>query len=329
MDIAILGDRGRYERYMPGFVKSLGVNLFYFEPDAPVSSIISLCPNAEAVLIDAIYPAPAELINSLPRLKLIHSDGAGYEAIDLEASKKHGVYVCNCRGCNADSVAELAVMLMLMLTRLAVPGYKAVITGQQMAYKEKIMRSAIPDFADYSIGIIGLGAIALSTVKRLNVFGNKLYYYTPHRRPEEQEKALNITYLPLDKLAASCDIVSLHCAVTSETQGMVNAEFLARMKQGSYIVNTSRGQLIDNEAVRHALLSGYLAGAAFDTLYPEPTPADHPLVDLPEEIRDKVVYMPHLGGNTGPSFRRAHTCIWGNVRRVISGERPVNIVNGL
>ena len=110
---------------------------------------------------------------------------------------------------------------------------------------------------------------------------------------------------------------------------MVNEALLAKMKPGSYLINTSRGQLVDNEAVRAALISGHLAGAGFDTLYPEPTPGDHPLVALPPEVRDRVAYAPHLGGNTGPAFRRAYLCIWENLRRVLDGQRPVNIVNGL
>ena len=329
MEIIVLGDRARYERYMPGFVKELSARIAYYAADTPVSSIIHASSNAEALLADAIFPVPRELIEGLPRLKLIHSDGVGYNGIDIEAARERGVFVCNCKGCNAAPVAEVAVMLMLMLARLAVPGRKAVLEGRQIEYKEEIMRSGAIEFASLSVGLVGLGAIGAETAKRLIPFGNKVFYYAPHRRPAEREAELNVSFLPLNELAASCDIVSLHCAVTSETQGMVNADFLSKMKRGSYLVNTSRGQLIDNMAVREALLSGRLAGAAFDTLYPEPTPADHPLVALPEDALDRVVYLPHLGGNTGPAFTRAYACVWENVRRVMEGMRPINVVNGL
>lgn len=329
MNVTILGNRARYETYMPSFVPTLPVSLTYFSTDAPVDAILSSAPDTEIILADAITPVPAALIGGLPRLRLIHSDGVGFNAIDVNAARALGVPVCNCKGCNADSVAEVAVMLMLMVTRLAVPSYRAVVEGRQMAYKEHIMASAVPDFASHSIGLVGLGDIALATARRLAPFGNRLYYCAPHRRPIELEQELGLTYLPLDELAQTCDILSLHCAVTPETEGMVNAALLTRMKPGSYLVNTSRGQLVDNDAVRAALLSGHLAGAAFDTLWPEPTPADHPLVALPPEVRDRVVYMPHLAGNTGPAFRRAYTVMWENVRRVLEGERPVNIVNSL
>lgn len=327
--VIVIGSRQRYEVYMPDFVPSLPIKISYFPVDTPWEEIARAAPDAIVLAADAITPVPAELIRALPRLKMIHSDGVGFNAIDVAAARELGVFVCNCKGCNADAVAESAVMLMLMVTRFAVPGYRAVIEGRQMAYKEYIMSSAVPEFADHAIGLVGLGDIAVATAKRLAPFGNKLYYYAPHRRAPEVEASLHVTYLPLEEMAAACDILSLHCAVTPETTGMMDEALLAKMKPGSYLINTSRGQLVDNEAVRAALISGHLAGAGFDTLYPEPTPGDHPLVALPPDVRDRVAYAPHLGGNTGPAFRRAYLCIWENVRRVAEGQRPVNIVNGL
>ena len=330
MNILILGDRARYDRYMPAYVSALPLTLRSFPADTPVSVLLEEAGDTDIILCDAgVAPVTAELISGLPALKMIHTDGVGYNAVDVAAAAKRGVFVCNCKGCNADAVAESAVMLMLMLTRLAVPGYRAVVEGRQMAYKEEVMRSAVPEFADFSVGLVGLGDIAKATLRRLAPFGNKVYYYAPHRRSPEEEAELGVTYLPLEELAATCDILSLHCAASEETAGMVNEALLRRMRPGSYLVNTARGQLVDNEAVRSALLGGHLAGAAFDTLWPEPTPADHPLVALPPEVRDRVVYAPHLAGNTGPAFRRAYETVWDNVRRVLDGQRPRFVVNGL
>ena len=329
MKIVVLGNQKRYETYMPPFVRDLPVELAWSSPAAPVSQILAQAPDAQVILADAIAPVGAELIAGLPQLRLIHSDGVGYNAIDLAAARARGVWVCNCKGCNADAVAEVAVMLMLMVTRRAVMGCRAVAEGRQMDYKEAVMAAAVPEFADHSVGLVGLGDIARATARRLAPFGNRLYYYAPHRRTPEEERELNVTYLPLEELAETCDILSLHCAVTPETEGMVDEALLARMRPGSFLVNTSRGQLVDTMAVRAALLSGHLAGAGVDTLWPEPTPADHPLVDLPLEVRDHVVCLPHIAGNTGPAFRRAYAAVWGNVRRVLEGQRPENVVNGL
>jgi phosphoglycerate dehydrogenase-like enzyme len=110
---------------------------------------------------------------------------------------------------------------------------------------------------------------------------------------------------------------------------MVNADLLAKFKPGSILVNTARGDLLDNLAVRQALLDGPLSMIAMDTLAPEPTPGDHPLVDLPEHARHRAVYSAHLGGSSGGSFARAHLTMWENARRILNGERPTNVVNGI
>lgn len=320
MNILILGDRARFDRYMPAYVHDLPLTISDAPAFSPAETLLPLAPDTEVILADASAPISAALINGLPRLKLIHTDGVGFNGVDVDAARTRGITVCHCKGCNADAVGETAVMLMLMVTRLAVPGYRAVVEGRQMAYKEHIMRSAVPEFADHSVGLVGLGDIGKATLRRLAPFGNKVYYHSLHRRSPEEEQALGVTCLPLEELAETCDILSLHCAVTPETTGMVDDALLSRMKPGSYLVNTSRGQLVDNEAVRAALLSGRLGGAAFDTLWPEPTPAHHPLVALPPEVRDRVVYLPHLAGNTGPAFRRAYDTIWDNVRRLLNGD---------
>ena len=135
--------------------------------------------------------------------------------------------------------------------------------------------------------------------------------------------------MDLEELAARCDILSLHCAVNEQTVHMVDEAFLAHVKPGAILVNTARGQLVDNLAVRQALLDGRLGGIAIDTFDPEPTPADHPLVDLPPEIADRAVFSPHLGGITGGVFRRAHRNMWNSVRLLLEGQRPNFIVNGL
>ena len=245
------------------------------------------------------------------------------------AAREKGIFVCNNKGCNAVSVAEHTVMLMLMALRCGVTGHAAVKAGEQIRFKERFMVSSAPELGEQTVGLIGLGDIGSATVRLLRPFGCTLYYYTAHRRSAEVEEELEVTYLPLEELAARCDILSLHCAVNEQTTHMINAEFLSRVKPGAILVNTARGQLVDNLAVRAALLEGRLGGVAFDTLDPEPTPADHPLVDLPPEIAGRAVYSPHLGGITGGSFRRAHRNMWRSVQLLLEGARPNFIVNGL
>lgn len=195
--------------------------------------------------------------------------------------------------------------------------------------KQKAIAAHAPGLFQCAVGLVGFGDTAQATARRLASFGCKLYYYTRHRRPPQVEEDFGVTYLPLEELTAQCDIISLHCAVTDETREMVDGAFLARMKPNSILVNCGRGDLVDNQALRKALIDGTIRGAALDTIFPEPTPGDHPLVDLPPEVRDRVVYSSHLGGSSGGAFAKAHLTMWTNARHILNRERPTNVVNGL
>lgn len=329
MKLLIFGPKARYDLYLPDFVKDLPVEPIFCSAPAPSLQAAANNPDAEVIFADAITPVSREMMDLLPNLKMIHSEGVAFNAIDVDAAREKGIFVCNNKGCNAGSVAEHAVMLMLMALRCGVIGHRAVLAGEQIRFKERFMVSNAPELGDQAVGLIGLGDIGTAAARLLRPFGCKLYYYTAHRRPPETEAELGVEYLPLEELAARCDVLSLHCAVNEQTTHMVNENFLSHVKPGAILVNTARGQLVDNMAVRRALIEGRLGSIAMDTLDPEPTPADHPLVDLPAEIADRAVYSPHLGGITGGVFRRAHRNMWNSVRLLLEGRRPNFIVNGL
>ena len=329
MKVLIVGGASRYEKFMPEEVSQRGVELVFAPRDSSNEERLALAGDAQVLLADAISRVDGDLIARMPNLKLIHSEGVAFDAIDLDAARQRGIYVCNNKGCNADAVAEQAVMLMLMLLRQGLEGDRAVRTGRQIQYKERAMVEGIRELGSCSVGLIGLGSIGQAVSRRLRSFGCSVYYYTPNRRPLEVEMALEVSYLPLDKLAARCDIVSLHCVLSDQTRHLVDAPFLAKMRPDALLINTGRGELVDNQALRAALVEGRIAGAGLDTIYPEPTPADHPLVDLPEGVRERVVYSPHLGGITTDSFRRAHRHMWDNVFALMDGEALDCVVNGL
>ena len=329
MKILILGAQERYEKYLPQLPFIRQQELVFWDKDTPQAQLLAHDADADILFVDAITPVTASLMAGMPKLKLVHSEGVAYDKIDLAAARERGVYVCNNKGCNAGAVAEQAIMLMLMLLRRAVSGDRAVREGRQMEGKERCMKGGIRELSDCRVGLVGFGDNAKATAERLAAFGCEVYYYTKHRRDREEEERYGVTYTSLEELAASCDIVSLHCAVTEETRGMADEAFLARMKSTAYLVNTARGELVDNLALRQALMDGKLAGAGLDTLAPEPVTADNPLVTLPAPACDRVVLAPHLGGITEASFRRSHLHMWRNAERVADGHRPDNIVNGL
>lgn len=329
MKVLIVGSRDRYEKFLPESIRQRDIELFFAPRGSSNEELLALAPDAQVLLLDAISPADDDLMAAMPNLKLIHSEGVAYNAIDAEAARQRGIFVCNNRGCNADAVAEQALMLMLMLLRHGLTGDRAVREGRQIQYKEQAMANGITELGDCIVGLIGLGDTAQSTARCLRALGCTVRYFAPHRRPLDVEMAMEVSYMPLEKLISTCDIISLHCPVTEETCGMVDAHFLSQMKPTAYLINTGRGNLVDNAALRAALIEGRIAGAGLDTIYPEPTPGDHPLVALPKDVADRVVYAPHLGGITTGSFQRAHQNMWNSVLALLAGKRPNNIVNGL
>ena len=329
MKVLILGPKSRYDAYAPAFLSQLPLELAFLEQYPNTEQAARQNADARCLLVDAITPVSADLMDLLPQLKMIHSEGVAFNCIDLEAARQRGIYVCHNKGCNASSVAEHTVMLMLMALRHGITGHQAVLAGRQFEMKQAVMVSKAPELGEQTVGLIGFGDIGQATARLLRPFGCRLFYYTAHRRPPEVEAELGASYLPLDELASRCTILSLHCAVNDQTRHIINGPLLEKVPRGTILVNTARGELIDDLAVRRALLDGRLGGIAIDTLYPEPTPADHPLVALPPEVADRAVYSPHLGGNTRGSFARGHENMWNSVRLILEGQRPNFIVNGL
>ena len=329
MKILVFGPQDRYAVYKPDFVAGLPVELVFRRPDQTLVEAAKENSDARIIFTDAITYVTGDIMDELPQLKMIHSEGVGHNCIDSAAAKERGVFVCNNKGCNAASVAEHTIMLMLMALRYGIPGHNAVIEGRQIDMKQEAIAARKPGLFQCSVGLVGFGDTAQATARRLAAFGCPLYYYTAHRRSPEVEADFGVTYLPLEELARTCDVISLHCAVTPDTREMINADFINSMKPDSVLVNCARGALVDNEALRAALIEGRIACAALDTIEPEPTPGDHPLVDLPEHARNRAVYSSHLGGSSGGSFARAHLTMWENARRILNGERPTNVVNGI
>ncbi len=329
MKILVIGNENRYKKYKPNLEIVNKVDMVFCPMGTSDEEIIEKGIDAQILLADAIATVSKNLIDRLPNLKLIHSEGVGYNKIDILAAKEKGIYVCNNKGINAGAVAEQTILLMLGLLRNVVNGHRDVCEGKQIQTKEKAMVEGIVELADCKVGLIGFGDIAKATAKRLYPFECEIFYYNRTRQSKECEEAFHVTYLELEKLAEVCDIISIHVPVTSETTGMINEEFIKNMKKSALIINTARGEIVDNEAVREALISGNIGGAGFDTVHPEPMTKDNPLVDLPDEVKNKVIFSPHIGGITSSTFYRAHRNMWANIENVTSGKKPTNVVNGL
>ena len=330
MKLLHLGKKGNVEKYSPRDDFAADMELVDLVMQTPAEEVLAAARDADFILADAMGAVPASLIEGMPNLKLIQSEGVGFQLFDIEAAAARGVYVCNGRGINASAVAEQALLLMLGLLRDVRGGDEAVRTGRQITVKEDYMVSGnLRELGDLTVGLYGFGAIARALARILAVMGVNVCYYKPNRASEEIEAQYGVTWLPLDELLASSDMVSLHIPLNAETRNIVNDDFFARMKEGSYLINTARGGLVDSEALVRALESGRLAGAGLDTIAGEPVQTDNVLVNQPEEISSRILFSPHIGGITASSFQRGYDIAWKNMKLIASGEKPVNIVNGL
>ena len=327
MKVLVIGDEKRVRKYLPDLAIAREAETVVASRGTADEDIVAMAGDVDAIVADAISPVSAYLMDAFPSLKLIHSEGVAYNAIDVGAARARGVYVCNNAGVNAGAVAEQAVLLMLACLRHLVPGDAAVREGRQIQMKERLMVEGIRELGDCTVGLVGLGAIAAQTALRLQAFGTDVCYWNRSRRSPEREAELHVRYLPLDELARTCDIVSIHVPVTPDTENLVDAAFLASMKGDALLVNTARGEVVDQVALAQALEEGVIGGAGLDTLSPEPVQADHPLANLTPEAASKLVLSPHIGGVTEGMFRRAWTTIWQNIQRVSEGGTPVNVVN--
>lgn len=327
MKLLVIGSKARTEKYLPDLPITREVETVVVERGASDDKILSLAADADFIMADAISPVSARLIEGMPNLKLIHSEGVAYNAIDLDAARAHGAFVCNNAGVNAVGVAEQTILLMLACLRDAINADSAVRCGRQIQTKERMMLEGIRELGDCRIGFIGFGAIAQETARHLAGWGCEMLYNKRHRLSEEDERALGVRFASVEEIASTCDIVSIHVPVTAETRNMVDAEFLARMKPDAILINTARGEIVDTEALAAALEAGTIAMAGLDTVAPEPVKPDNPLLNLSEQASRRIVLSPHIGGTTVGFFRRAHRTIWENIARVAAGEEPINIVS--
>ena len=323
MKVALLINRENFDNYASW--GDAGWELVHMGNVAPDEERL-ISTAADALVVDAVVKIGPEIIKNMPNLKLIHSQGVAFNAIDLDAARSGNVYVCNNAGMNARAVAEQAVLLILSLVKSFRRNEDMVYTGRQMDAKTACFVDGLPELYGRNVGIVGLGAIGSELCGILKAFGCNVFYY--NRRGD-----INIPdagYLPLDELYAKSDIVSLHAPVTAETTDMINKDALKRFKHGAILINTARGELVDHAAVVEALISGQLGGFGSDTLAPEPVLTDnHFLLTLPEELRGNVALSPHIAGITAGFFTRAYAHIRKNIASIELGQAPDCVVNGL
>jgi lactate dehydrogenase-like 2-hydroxyacid dehydrogenase len=251
------------------------------------------------------------------RARALCNFGAGVDHIDLDACRDAGLIVTNTPGVLTDDTADIALLLMLTCLRRGGEGERLVRTGEWAGWSPTHMLGR--RMTGKVLGIVGFGRIGQAVAKRAHHgFGMEVIYHSRSPAPPEIEAACGARLVPLEELLATADVVSLHCPSTAETENMIDAGALARMKADAVLVNTARGNLIDEAALVDSLRSGGIAAAGLDVYRGEPNVRAE-FLDLPN-----VVLLPHLGSATLETRTAMGNCAADNLDAVLAGAEPPN-----
>jgi glyoxylate reductase len=260
-----------------------------------------------------------ELLNTNPNLKIVANYAVGYNNIDVAAATARKIPVSNTPGVLTASTADMAWALMFAIGRRVVEGDQLVRSRQWQGWGP--MQLLGQDITGATLGLIGLGRIGKSMVQRAKGFDMKVIYWNRTRLSEAEETAMGITYASREDVLAQADFVSLHVALNAETTHLIGAAELALMKSTAYLINTTRGPVVDEKALVESLKTGSIGGAGLDVFEKEPM-LEPELYDLPN-----VVIPPHLGSATIGTRTKMGNIAAENCFTACRGERPPNIVN--
>lgn len=290
-----------------------GLKEYLGEPD----EIVDFVGNAE-ILVTHLAPINGMMLDRMPGLKLIAVSRGGPVNIDMAACRERGVRVVNAPGRNASAVAEFTIGAILAETRLIRAGHEALRQGN---WRGDLYRADLtgPELSELTVGLIGYGFIGTRVVKLLLPFGCRILVCDPYKQLSDDDRHAGVRMVDLDTLLAESDVVSLHARVTEETTGFLAAPQFARMKRGSYFINTARGPMVNYDDLYEALRSRHLRGAMLETFWKEPVPPDAPLLKL-----DNVTLTPHIAGASTTTVRIAARMAAEEVRRYLAGEPPIN-----
>ena len=255
-----------------------------------------------------------------PQLKVVSNFAVGFDNIDVAACTRRGIPVGNTPGVLTETTADLAWTLLMAAARRIVEGADYVRADKWKAWGPLLLLG--PDVHGATLGIVGFGRIGQAVARRAKGFGMRILYHDVARAPEAVETSLGARFVPLDELLAESDFVTLHVNLTPETRHLIDSSALARMKPTSILVNTARGPVVDSMALVHALREGEIAGAGLDVTDPEPLPASHPLVGLPN-----CLIVPHIASATRATRGKMAEMAAANLLAGIRGERLPTAVN--
>ncbi|MFO0940228.1 MAG: phosphoglycerate dehydrogenase [Pirellulales bacterium] len=281
----------------------------------PLDLLIVEAKDCDAI-IAATDPYHSETFAALPRLKLVARCGVGIDSVDLKAATEAGVTVTNVPHAMTDAVADYCIGLLLTAVRRIHEGFNCMTSGGWTEYPGVELRGKV-------LGLIGFGKIGQAVADRAVGFGLKIIVHDPIApEPSIVQKYSQIQFVSFDELLATSDFISIHAPNIASTKNLINAVTLAKMKPGNYLINTSRGALINEADLIQSLTSGHLGGAAIDVYCQEPLPADHALRNTP-----RLLLTPHNAFNSREAAERMS---WGCAQPImdlLDGKVPEFVCN--
>jgi glyoxylate reductase len=255
-----------------------------------------------------------------PNLKIVANMAVGFDNFTVPALTRRGIVGTNTPGVLTETTADFAFALMMAAARFVPQGVEYVRAGKWQTWEPSLFVGQ--DIHHTTVGIVGMGRIGIEFAKRARGFDMQVLYYDVYRRDAEFEGEHAVAYRDLEDLIAESDYITIHVDLNDSTRKLFNAERFARMKPTAYLVNAARGPIVDTEALYQALQSGQIAGAAVDVTDPEPLPADHPLLQLPN-----FVVCPHIASASVRTRTNMARLAAENILNVLGGKPPLTPVN--
>lgn len=285
----------------------------------PSDKIIERCLDAD-IIIDNKVVLNREILEQLPKLKYIGLLSTGFNVIDIQYAKEKGIIVSNVPTYSTTAVAQLTFALILETYNQVGLHSNAVHNGEWDSCRDFCFwKTPLIELAGKTIGIVGFGKIGNEVAKIADAFGMNILCYVPREKPLPNYK--NFRFVSIDELAQKSDIVSLHCPLTSETTGLINEKFISKMKKNAIVINTSRGPVVDEQALANAINSGQIFGAGVDVLSTEPPKKDNPLLKC-----ERCFITPHVAWAGYETRVRLLGVVLNNLKTFLDGN-PVNVVN--
>jgi glyoxylate reductase len=286
----------------------------------PKSVLVEKAKDADAMVTMLSDRIDVEVLAVVPKLKIIAQLAVGYDNIDLQEATKRGVAVTNTPEVLTETTADFAWALLMAVARRVVEADCHVRGGLwEVAWHPSMLLGR--DIYDATIGIVGAGRIGQAMAQRARGFNMRILYHSRTAK-SEMEKETGAKHVELEELLHEADFVTLHVPLTNETRHLINAEKLELMKPTAYLINNSRGAVVDEKALYDALKTGRIAGAALDVFEQEPTPQNNPLLTL-----DNVVMAPHISSASIETRAKMSEMVAENILAYFRGEKPPNLIN--